>query len=507
MDVHVTREKKVWACCTAMLLGLAIWPVWSSRFLPLLDEPNHLSAIYIWHELSRATSPLHAFYELHIVPVSYLLHYGLARALAYVAGVEGAHKLALTLYVLAIPGAALWWCKLTGRSVWLALAVMPVAFSAGWSHGYHAFNMGIAVMLLGLAAQRALLVTPTVRSFAVAILLATACYFGHPFPLALLYVGTLVLWGVQRGGAKAMVLSALSLVPSFGFFRWQSRATSAGITDVQRILGKKFPVVSPEVWWARLLDLAEHAANPLASDVDTRVLWAALGVASVLGVLALRTARLNADTLTPYALAGAFLLPYFVLPEHFNEPVYMWIARGRIAPVIAFFLLIAPPIKPTSRLRFAYAALAAVVAIVPVQTALAYRAHGTFMAAFVRVLDACPKNAQVLTLAMGTSDALFPGYNVPVLRELPSLVQVVRGGYSPYWFPRPIPFPFAVTRKLPAPSGRRNTQYRRFLDPKVYPCVLTYALGKHTIGPQYTEKASDGPFSVFVANEAWQSPK
>src|SRR4051812_12216412 len=83
-----TRERQIFAFVALALTALSMLPVWVSRFLPLLDEPNHLSTIAIWRGLAEGGSSFAAFYKLHIVPVSYLAHYGLAFALSWLTGVE-----------------------------------------------------------------------------------------------------------------------------------------------------------------------------------------------------------------------------------------------------------------------------------------------------------------------------------------------------------------------------------------------------------------------------------
>ena len=73
-----TWERRGLGAVALALLLTAMAPVWASRYLPLLDEPNHLSAIAIWRGLWDHVPSVEAFYELRIAPVSYLAHYGLA---------------------------------------------------------------------------------------------------------------------------------------------------------------------------------------------------------------------------------------------------------------------------------------------------------------------------------------------------------------------------------------------------------------------------------------------
>ncbi len=520
-------RKWVFLSFAAAFSLVALAPLWASRFLPLLDEPNHLSAMSIWSRLSDPASPLHTYYEARFAPVSYLLHYGLGYLLTPVFGVEIAHKTLLSLYVLSFPAAAILWCRNTGRSVWLSLTVIPLAFSSCWAHGYHPFNAGLAACLLGVVAQDSLLRRVTLRSALLAVFSATACYFGHPLALFMLFVCTAGLWAVHWSGWRSLLISFSTLVPSLLFYRWQSNAAHVGEGALGRMLGPEFPVVSLRAWWAKVVDFAEYAVNPLSGPVDSRTFLGMLGLTAILFGVALRWAhRQRSDRLGPdssetvldsppekrrrdrikeglvhhrgLVLATLLLAFYFILPDHFNEPVYLWIARGRLAPVIAFFLLLSPPCGERSLLRWGAFATAVVGLSVPVRAALAYRGFGRTMASLEKVIDGCPRDAPLLTVQMGGTEKLEPEFDVVVWRHFASWVQVLHGGYSPQWFPRPIPFPFRIVRALPAPRMRVHNDYRKFLDPGTFQCVLTMDFEGDILSPEYTLSGRQGRFALFV---------
>lgn len=482
--------------CAWPLSVCAVAPIWASRFLPLLDDPNHLSAIYIWRELWSEHSPLHEYYKLAFAPVSYLLHYAPAWLLSFVVGVEIAHKLVLSLYVLSFPCAAFLWCRATGRSVWLSLSTVPLAYSVTWAFGFHAFDAGLAACLFAVTAQDRLLSDPRLKRWAVATLVMLACYFGHPLSLAMAWLCSALLWDARRPGLKAIALSASSLLPSLLFYYWEEKATEVVPVPgrLRTVLGPEFPVLDPATWKLRLLDLVPHAVSPLPESSHGRVFdWVLVGVLLLLVVGATRRASYRA-----LALVAVLLVPYFVLPDHFNEPVYVWVARGRLAPLIVFFFLLSPAIDERHWARPVAAVLGLVAAgIVPLQIAHAYRPFARQMAGLPEVLKACPKSAQILTLRMGGADVPPPGFYVPALRQLSSWVQVLHGGYNPSMFPRPVPFPFAVKKALPAPDWRLHEFYQPFLDPKIFGCVLTHNLPALADG-RYQLARRSGDFALFV---------
>ncbi|HKU42396.1 MAG TPA: hypothetical protein VJR89_29760 [Polyangiales bacterium] len=484
-------------------------PIWVTRFVPLLDDPNHLSAVYIWRALDDPHSALHAFYATNILPVSYLLDYGLSYLLAHLASVELAHKLVLSLYVLGWAAAALVFCRATGRSAWLCLSAIPLAFSASWAHGYQPFNLGLSACLLGVTAFDRLFAAPSGKTFAAALTCSVACYFGHPLPMLFLLGCVPVLWVVHGLPLKAAAAAVLALAPSLWLLRWQSQTAAFPEGTWSVVLGPEFPVLDRQRWLERLRDLPEYALNPLSGPEDSDVfvwllaLLAVLWSVHVLRQLRVRPLfdgkRLRLFVLRQRAvwLALALLALYLIMPEHLNEPVYLWIARGRLAPAIGFFALLSAPVTRTARVRW----LAAVVGVaacllIGVPTARRYREFDAYMRGMARVLQACPRDAQILTVRLG--DHMFPGLDVPVFRQLPSWVQVIHGGYNPSSFPRPIPFPFRELRQLPAPWWPRHDLYWAYLNPNIFGCVLFLQHLGPIPGNDFWLKSEDGPWQLFV---------
>lgn len=502
-------ERLAFALVSIAAASCALVPIWITRFVPLLDDPNHLSAIYIWFALDDPRSPLHTFYATNVLPVSYLLDYGVSYLLAHVTGVELAHKLVLSLSVLSWPAAALAWCRSSGRSPWLCLLTIPLAFSASWAHGYQPFNLGLSACLLGVAAFDRLLAAPSGSAFGAALLCSLACYFGHPLPLGFLLACVATLWIVHGAPLPGAGAALLALFPSLWLLRWQSQTAAFPAGTFSVVVGPEFPVLDRQQWLARLLDLPEYAVNPLSGPEDSAifsellVLVALVWIAHALRQLRVRPlldwTRLRAFIVRQRALwlALALLALYLILPEHLNEPVYLWIARGRLAPAIGFFLLLSAPVSPSARTRWLAAAAGFVACLlVTVPTARRYREFDGYMRGMARVLAACPRDAQILTVRLG--DHMFPGLDVPVFRQLPSWVQVVHGGYNPSSFPRPIPFPFRELRQLPAPWWPRHDLYAAYLNPNVFGCVLFLQHRGSFAGRDFRLKSEEGPWQLFV---------
>jgi hypothetical protein len=495
-------ERLAFALVAIAACSCALAPIWVTRFLPLLDDPNHLSAVYIWRALADPASPLHLFYDTNVVPVSYLLDYGLSYLLAGVFGVELAHKLVLSLYVLSWPAAAFFWCRCSDRSPWLCLLTIPLVFSASWAHGYQPFNLSLSACLLGVSAFDRLFATESVKAFAAALLCSLACYFGHPLPLVFLLACVAVLWVVHGMPLLAANAALLALMPSLGLLYWQSKTAAFPEGTWAVVLGPEFPVLDRQRWLERLRDLPEYALNPLSGPEDSALFsWLVLLVLLLWFARALPLRRIRARQFVVEQralwLALALVVLYLVMPEHLNEPVYLWIARGRLAPAIGFFVLLGAPVGRASRTRWlAGAAGLAACLMVSVPTARRYREFDAYMHGMADVLEACPSGAQILTVRLG--DHMFPGLDVPVFRQLPSWVQVIHGGYNPSSFPRPIPFPFRELRQLPAPWWPRHDLYWSFLNPNIFGCVLFLQHSGPIPGREWRLASEEGPWQLFV---------
>src|SRR5262245_42252543 len=84
----------------AALWICALVPLWGSRYLPLLDLPNHLDAIAIWHRYYDRTWRYSDYYLLNLKPVPYWGYFLPVHWMAYLVPLEVANKIYLSAYAL-----------------------------------------------------------------------------------------------------------------------------------------------------------------------------------------------------------------------------------------------------------------------------------------------------------------------------------------------------------------------------------------------------------------------
>jgi hypothetical protein len=91
-----------WSCTLLFLL-----PVWLTRFLPLVDLPQHLAFINVLRNFHNPATDYSRMLSLHLFPQHNVLHLFLCYPLSFLVGIEGANRLFLTGYVILLPLAML----------------------------------------------------------------------------------------------------------------------------------------------------------------------------------------------------------------------------------------------------------------------------------------------------------------------------------------------------------------------------------------------------------------
>lgn len=509
------RDKVLALSLLAVATLAALWPIWCARFLPLLDDANHLSALYIWAGLRDPASPLHKFYEPRFELVPYFLHYGLGYAASLVVDVETAHKVALSVYVVGLPLAAVAWCQRAQRSLWLASATPMLAFGVSWAHGYHAFNIGIPVYLLAVSAFDRLLSRFTWRDVAWCALAAAGCYLSHAVIVGYL-VGTVVVLALIHRPSRASLNACLSVMLSVvAVFALESQRSIGG--------GSRWSKLATDVWrgisWKNLPDRVQ-AFNGYAFDVVSGPWDQRLGIASLCLLLCLHVLafargrraqriarsvsaavswwealRLWALRERSMVLALAMGVAYLFTPRHLAHPEYMWLFAARLVPVVVFFAVLSVSSNVLSWQRVIAPLWVVSTLLLASVMGSKYQEFNASLRPLSAALQHCPANTDVLSLSMHPRK--HDTVNVDVMGGMAGWVQVMRGGFDPYYFVRKAPFPFAVKHKLPAPRFRDPGKYRDALRKGKYECVLTHRFKKPLAKRDYHVEFELGEFRMW----------
>lgn len=491
----------VFALCAAA----ALLPLWRARFLPLLDEPNHLSSAYIWHFFNDPEARLKEFYELKIQPVPFAAYYALVHLLAFATNIEAAHKIVLSAYVLSLPVAALLWARRTKRSAWLSILTFPLAYSYSWSYGFHPFAIGLATALFALIALDAFFERPRASLGLAVMLLALGCALSHVLALVTFFMGAPVLALASRPKWRRVAAAFALLTPAIALVFWQLFRSQTQIWSAPKSAGLAYQGYHAPVL-EMLRELPTYTLDSVAGDADLWVFGVLAGAAALLFLSGLWTRRpggvggwraaLFANR--GAALLGAMLACYLIVPLHLQRPFDWWFVGGRFATAICFFAFLLPagPIRGLRLLLIAPAVAAAL--FLPIHISQRYVEFNQRAAPFVRLVERTRPGTDVLFLSMKPRGD--PGLNVEAYNQFASWVQIVRGGFSGSgWFN--LGFPFRAKRSLPGPPWYSHEQFNFATQSGPYEYILVHNERRPVLPPGQTTfrlVERDGDWTLYA---------
>lgn len=146
----------VYLLCAAVLTGMALWPVWGARFLPMQDYPQHLSLAYVLADFDNPAFNWAEHYRVHFTFGPYSLYYIFVRASLALVDIEHAGKLWVSLYFILIGAYAVTESVRRARASdpmpWTALLMLPLGYSQVYYLGFQNYLLSIPVLLFALRA-------------------------------------------------------------------------------------------------------------------------------------------------------------------------------------------------------------------------------------------------------------------------------------------------------------------------------------------------------------------
>jgi hypothetical protein len=484
----VTGERRLRTAVDRWLLAAfavsavaTVLPIWIAKYLPLLDLPNHLTAVAIWHYHDDPKWDFARFYDLNLVPLPYWAHYYTVHLLTYVTrSVETANKIFLTAYALALPAGTWALARRFGRSPWLALFAFPLVWNFNLGDGFIAYCAGFAAVPPALVVVDRHAREPTwERALAVAAV-GTLTYFFHllAYVLFLVCAGMVVLAQRRALSPKLLAARALPVLSCAGIGLWALRR--ANDMNFHRVTGAGRQLIYDPVV-DRLAQIPDRLINLLPGAADEWLLLVAVACWLALAVTAAHTAgggdggavegeprRWGAELCCAAALAL-----YLATPRSMQRPFYWHMINGRFVVAIALFaaLLVRGRIDGWRRLLLAPLVVATVCYCVALSGA--FREFNRHAAGFDEVVAQIPRDKQVLTLIlrpMGDSTV-----NVSAFNQFPSYVQLRHGGYNFYNFAEGFPLRYRV--HLPAPPWSHADEFDWALQSQPYDYFLTFREG------------------------------
>lgn len=418
MPLEPPRAERGYALTFLACASAALVPIWSVRWLPMVDLPQHAAQAAMWLHLRDPAFGLGGRYAVRL-RTPYLLGPLLVRALVAVLAPVTAARVAVSAAVVGLPLAADRLLRAAGGDPWWSLASFPASYGVAFHWGFLPYLLAVPLAVLLVAAAFRHGAAPTRRSaVALAALAAIACA-AHAMAFAAgAAAGALVVFGLAPTW-RAGLLRALPLAaPVPPFLAWLALAQA------------RDAVARAPVDWAfglprlrnlppMLLGLPPDFARGLPSS--DLVAYATLAALVALPLVAGAGWRRGLAYLGPAAAVLAFYLcaPHFVLGAAF---VY-----ERFAPFLLAFAAVGLAVAtPGARRAGARAALVAVVLATMAVWTVRFRRFDRESRGLDRILEAIAPGRTLIGLPWRVYSAAMPG--TPYYLHFDAWAQATRGG-------------------------------------------------------------------------------
>jgi len=306
----------------AVLILLALVPVWTVDYMPTTDGPCHTYNAWVLRQYNSPRHPLfREHYEIDHRPLPNWLSHAVLASLMFVVPPPAAEKLlvsgALALFLL---GAWMLAGAVDRERRWLALLAFPLAFNQLFQMGFYNFSLGLGLWMVVVAWWWRRRADPGL-GFALGLNgLLLLLYFAHLVPhlLALLTIAVLWLVTLRRATWKRHLLHIAILLPQAVLPLWYVASTdSATIPSATPLatalrhfveLHVLYSLGEPQTWLGRLVAVVF-------------LLLVILTLAEKLRAGSLRAALGEADAFLLVAALGVIL--YLVSPEGVGSGIFL----------------------------------------------------------------------------------------------------------------------------------------------------------------------------------------
>lgn len=428
------RQQKRLAWLIAIIFGvLLVLPVWSVRFPPLLDYPNHLASTYILghlHDPSRNFgSQFEAVWGLNpYVAVDFTL-----TALGHIISPYTAGKLVLSFGLLGLPAAAWFFLRQANPgNDSLAVWALLIAYNIFFYYGFMGYFCSITFIFLTLGLWIRWLQHQSLARWLLTCLSLTAAYFTHVF--GWIFLGYIIaIVSLTRPKIREWFASAMLFLPSGIFYLVSSRAASRQSGLEFRPWSEKF-----EAFWTII--------HGYSSWLD----WVSIAAFALLFLAGwFRNRSFHWNRRMVYVSLGMFIA-YVALPVGYGDG---WNIDIRALPVLFVVLLAAANFGKRAWMLAPIAVLLFVLRIGNITHY--FRGVQPELAGIAQSFHYTPENAKVLPVAETSGeDPIFQYYD-----HFWAYGVIDRGWYSPYMFQLPGLLPLHMTYELDDPDGFWDGSY------------------------------------------------
>ncbi|HBG04274.1 MAG: hypothetical protein A2075_02905 [Geobacteraceae bacterium GWC2_58_44] len=442
-------ETAIFFCCLFVLTAASLWPLWTTRFLPMQDYPQHLFLAHVTSTYDHPSFNWKEFYRVDVGFRPYMLWYIAMDLLSKVLTAEIAGRILFSLYILLLALLALFARRLAPKGFlpWGALLLFPFAFNQMYYMGFSNYIISLPILFLALLDLDRLAENASACDIARHLMYCVLLFLTHPYTV-LVYISLAATSAMVSRSTRYQSLrmlippGAMSLIFATWYLVQHGPSSApAGLPWMVR-------------WWPPNLSLTYYLLQFTGMRWTGGPDWITVGlwslVALLFGVAWRRCDRNNAILRRLVALYFASLVGFMSLPFWMGYYAYF---NLRMAPVSYFalsLLLCRIPVPSRCGMVLACSILALVAGSVQTQKSVARETE-----TILPVLGAARANALMLSLIFdGASEVIDPVSFYQMHAHEPDYYHLlVGGGASPDLFPNAmLPVQYQPGLRLPYPE-------------------------------------------------------
>ncbi len=422
-----TARASIFLLLMLLLGGILLAPIWTVRYPPLIDYPNHLARAFVLAHLKGPAFRFQQFYAADWNFYPYLTMDVILVGLQRFVPIGLAGRIFLSLCVLAVPPAAWFFIRQANPghdnlALWSLLICNNIYF---FLYGFLNLQLSLGICFLALGLWLRYLARPRMVLWCLLLLVITALYFTHllGFGVAGLVVTAYAL--LARRQIREILLSWLLFLPGALFYLHSMVSVRSSWPLVFRSAeGKAFGLLAVMLGYSPPLDLLTLLA---------------------LGCCFFGAWWRNPDFRWNYrwlGVAGALFALYWVFPAAYGAGLN---SDKRLLPFLFLLTLAVAKVGPRGRLLAPVAVLLFVVRTANVEgNFVSMQPHLTGLARSFSVIS---DNARVLPIVECKRGSPLPedhfwAYGV-----------IRRGWFSPYMFHDRGVQPFRIRLQAYTPPG------------------------------------------------------
>jgi hypothetical protein len=495
---NLRNQKLAWGIIVGLFFFMAVWPLWSERFPPMQDYPQHLFQTQVLRAYNDTAFDYSQNFEVHLKPV-YASFYLTTLYFSWFLPIEIAGKLSLSIYFLLVAVIVVRLGRRRGwdATPWGALLFFPLAFNQQYFLGNVNYLLALPILILTLLDYEDFLVGivgawPIVRHS----LWQVALIITHPFTFSVyVFLAVVAAFMVRRRTPefKVKVLALLSGAMLLFLASW---------VISKEIASSEFPAASVITWLSPKETLQffvlmfNGMQRPGGADYATLVLWGSIFTV-VLGALIANWKERGHNASLYVVFLIVTILGLIILPFRIGGYTYV---NLRTSAIIYFLLALL-----VARVRFRgwwLYSLIGLLCLCMLGSGVKQARISSEISEIVPIVSKIPSNSRILPLVFDNdSPELDKAWFDIHLHDHNYYHILVGGGFNPYLFSTQLtPVHYRRGQMRRAPGEYQPDQFSRKAYSLDYQYFLVRRMPKGMYGymsETFNKVCDSGAWALF----------